>query len=242
MKLRWLALACALAVAVQVTAQDRAPKRVELKDLKQKASYSIGMNMGMNLKRGNFDIDVDLLARGIKDGMAGKTALTEQEAEEVMRTFQEQLVSKQRATNKKKGEAYQAANKAKKGVKITKTGLQYKVITQGKGARPGLRDMVKAHYKGTLIDGEQFDSSLGGEPASFAVEGVIPGWTEALQMMNVGSKWELVIPAHLAYGPNGYPPAIGPDSTLVFEVELIDVMKRPNTKRPESLPEGAAEQ
>ena len=241
MNLRWLAFACALVVASQVSAQDRTGKRVELKDMKQKASYSLGMNLGMNLKRGNVDIDVDLLARGIKDAMAGKTVLTEKEAEQVMRSFEQQLVDKQRNANQKKGQAYQAANKTKQGVKTTKTGLQYRVIKQGKGPRPSLRDTVKAHYKGTLIDGEEFDTSYGGSPAAFPVEGVIPGWTEALQMMNVGSKWELVIPAHLAYGPQGFPPKIGPDSTLVFEVELIDVVKQPS-KRPESLPDAGEEQ
>ena len=203
-----------------------------LKTQKDKLSYSIGMDIGGGLKQQSIDVDPDVLARGIKDAMKGdKTLLTREEAVSVITAFQKEMRAKQEAEkkelgekNKKAGEAYLAANKKKSGVKTTGSGLQYKVIQEGTGAKPKATDTVTTHYRGTLIDGTEFDSSYKrGQPASFPVNGVIAGWTEALQMMKVGSKWQLAIPANLAYGERGAGETIGPNAALVFEVELLGI-------------------
>jgi len=205
----------------------------ELKDLRAKASYSIGLNIGNSMKAEGIDIDPDLLAKGIKDILSGaKPLLSEAEIQAVAKEFsaeqqaKKNMVAKSAAEkNKKEGEAFLAANKTKPGVITTKSGLQYKVIKEGTGPMPTATSTVKAHYRGTLIDGKQFDSSYDrGEPLELPVNGVIAGWTEALKLMKVGSKWQLFIPSDLAYGANPRPGGpIGPDAVLLFDLELLGV-------------------
>jgi FKBP-type peptidyl-prolyl cis-trans isomerase FklB len=189
------------------------------------------MDIGNNLKKQSIDIEPAALARGIKDALAGgKPLLTEQEIQETMGIFQKDVMAKQQASankNKKEGEAFLDENKKKEGIKTLPSGLQYKVIKEGTGKKPKLADTVTAHYRGTLIDGTEFDNSYKrGQPANFPVSGVIPGWTEALQLMGEGAKWQLFIPSNLAYGERGAGAIIGPNATLVFEVELISVQEK----------------
>jgi FKBP-type peptidyl-prolyl cis-trans isomerase len=211
-----------------VPAQDKP----DLTNPKQKTSYAIGLDIATSLKRQELDVDAKALAAGIADGFAGKPALTEQEMKAAIMDLQKSAMAraeeKQKAgaeKNLKAGEDFLAANAKKDGVKTTASGLQYKVIKAGTGASPKPTDTVKVHYTGKLVDGTVFDSSVErGTPATFPVKGVIPGWTEALQLMKVGDKWQLVIPAKLAYGEDG-PGPIGPNSTLIFEVELLGIEK-----------------
>ena len=207
-----------------VLSQEKPP---QLKDTKDKASYSIGLNIGSNLKRQNVDLNTDALVTGLKDGISGqKPLLNEQEVREAMLALQKDMQEKQEAAAKKNaadGEKFLADNKAKAGVKTTASGLQYKVEKEGKGPSPKAEDTVTVNYRGTLIDGTEFDSSYKrGQPATFPVNGVIKGWTEALQLMKAGSKYQLFIPANLAYGAMGRPSIPG-NSTLIFDVELLDV-------------------
>jgi FKBP-type peptidyl-prolyl cis-trans isomerase FklB len=203
-----------------------------LKTLKDQASYAIGLNIGQSMKGQGVDVNPDLVAQGIRDILTGaKPALNDQQIQEVMTAFaqQAQAAAEARAKvegekNQKDADAFLAANKAKEGVKTLPSGLQYRVLKAGTGRKPTATDTVTTHYTGKLLNGEVFDSSVArGEPASFPVNRVIPGWTEALQLMPVGSKWELFIPANLAYGPQGQPGAIPPNAMLVFEVELLDI-------------------
>lgn len=203
-----------------------------LKNEKDKVSYSIGLNIGGNFKSQSVDINPDILIKGIKDALSGsKPLMTEKEIQETMTAFQKEITAKQAErtkslaeTNKKEGEAFLAANKGKEGVKTTSSGLQYKIIKDGNGQTPKATDTVTVNYSGTLIDGTEFDSSYKrGEPASFPLNGVIPGWTEALQMMKVGSKWQLFLPPAIAYGERGQGRVIGPNAALIFEVELLSV-------------------
>ncbi len=228
MKAAWLATPLIVFLAVPVLAADKAP----FKDPKDKISYSIGMDIGNSFKRQSIEINPDLLAKGIKDVLSGgKTLLSDDEVREVLVALQDQMRAKEETRmkdsgdkNKKEGDAYLSQNKKKDGVVTLPSGLQYKVLTAGTGAKPKKTDTVTTHYRGTLVDGTEFDSSYKrGEPATFPVGGVIPGWTEALQLMPQGSKWQLVIPSDLAYGPRGVGGAIGPNSTLVFEVELLKI-------------------
>lgn len=207
-----------------------------LKNQKDKVSYSIGMDIGRNFKKQGIDVDPQVLARGLRDVLSGaKPLLNDEEIQQVMTEFQlemrAQQTKRQQATgekNLKEGTAFLAQNKSKEGVKTTATGLEYKVIKEGTGKVPTPEDTVTAHYRGTLIDGTEFDSSYKrGEPASFPVSGVIPGWTEVLLMMKAGSKYQVWIPANLAYGERGAGNTIGPNATLTFEIELIDVQKQP---------------
>ncbi len=193
---------------------------------------NIASGLGANLKKQNVEVDWSLVAQGLKDGASGgKTRLTEDEAKAVLTEVQNDVRKEQQEKmkeaadkNKTEGQAFLAANKDKEGVKTTASGLQYKVITEGTGPKPTATDTVVCNYKGTLIDGKEFDSSYKrGEPATFPVSGVIKGWTEALQLMPVGSKWQLFIPSDLAYGERGAGAEIGPNSTLIFEVELISI-------------------
>ena len=205
-------LAMAMCAAVALSGAAFAADAPELKSDKEKISYSIGMDIGGNLKRGSVEVDPDVLAKGLKDSYGGgKTLLTEDEARKTIADFQQALRAKQAETmknlaekNKVDGEKFLAENAKKEGVKTLQSGLQYKEITRGTGKSPKTTDTVTTHYKGTLIDGTEFDSSYKrGEPASFPVSGVIAGWTEALQLMKEGAKWQLFVPSNLAYGERG---------------------------------------
>ncbi len=209
-----------------------AQQKATPKTQKEKVSYSIGLDIGKNMKRQMLDIDVSQLARGIQDGVSdAKPLLTDQETQTVMMAFQKEVMARMEENsrkagekNKKDGEAFLAENKKKPGVKTLPSGLQYKVLSEGSGKTPKATDTVVTHYRGTLIDGKEFDSSYKrGEPATFAANRVIPAWTEALQLMKEGAKWQLFIPSQLAYGEQGYGQDIGPNATLVFDVELIKV-------------------
>jgi FKBP-type peptidyl-prolyl cis-trans isomerase FklB len=196
---------------------------------KEKTSYSIGATVGKDMKTRmqGLDIDQTVFLQGLKDAFNGsKTAMSEKDMEATMAAFQQEMMGKMQAKadkNTKDGESFLAANKKKDGVITLPSGLQYKILKTGDGPKPTASQTVKCHYRGTLIDGTEFDSSYkGGNPIEFPVSGVIKGWTEALQLMPVGSKWQLFIPSDLAYGPNG-PGQIGPNSTLIFEVELISI-------------------
>ena len=225
-------LAMAMCGVVALAGASFAADAPELKSDKEKISYSIGMDIGGNLKRGSVEVDPDLLARGLKDSyVGGKTLLTEDQARQAIADFQKTLAAKQAETmkilsekNKADGEKFLAENAKKEGVKVLPSGLQYKEITPGQGKSPKIADNVTTHYKGTLIDGTEFDSSYKrGQPVTFPVSGVIAGWTEALQLMKEGAKWQLFVPSRLAYGERGAGQVIGPNATLVFEVELISV-------------------
>ncbi len=206
-----------------------------LKNQKDRLSYVIGMDIGTNLKNQSVEINPDLLLKGLKDGLSGnKPLMSDQEIKETIAEFQKEMQAKQEEMakkmgekNKKEGEAFLAENRKKEGVVTLASGLQYKVLKKGSGKKPKLTDTVTTHYKGTLIDGTEFDSSYRrGQPATFPVNGVITGWTEALQLMEEGAKWQLFIPPQLAYGERGAGPRIGPNATLIFEVELISIQEK----------------
>jgi FKBP-type peptidyl-prolyl cis-trans isomerase FklB len=217
-----------------------AQNKLDLTDSKQKTSYAIGMDLGSAFKQQGLDVDTNAIAAGLSDVLAGKPALTPEQQKAALLDLQKNLMAKaeekQKAAADKNladGQAFLAANAKKEGVKIkevtapdgSKAELQYKVIKSGAGPSPKKTDTVKVHYHGTLIDGTVFDSSVQrGEPITLGVGDVIPGWTEALQMMKVGDKWQLFIPAKLAYGEEA-PPQIGPNSTLIFDVELLGIEK-----------------
>jgi FKBP-type peptidyl-prolyl cis-trans isomerase FklB len=200
----------------------KAVPELKLDTPKSRISYTIGVNIGQDFKSQKMDVDADVLLMGLKDSMAGKELrLTDEE----MAAEMEAMVAK----NKVEGEAFLAENAKKEGVVVTESGLQYKVLEPGEGDSPQADDVATVHYRGTLINGTQFDSSYDrGEPATFPVGGVIAGWTEALQLMKPGAKWQLVIPAELAYGERGAGQDIGPNATLLFDVELISVEKGSN--------------
>ncbi|MGH9502038.1 MAG: FKBP-type peptidyl-prolyl cis-trans isomerase [Terriglobales bacterium] len=202
---------------------------------KDKFSYALGMNLGTNLQKQSVPVDPNIVMRGLKDALAGgKTALTEEQARAALMEVQTEMRNKQQEqmhlageASKKEGAAFLAANKAKDGVVTLPSGLQYKILTAGTGPKPTASDSVVCNYRGTLINGTEFDSSYKrGEPATFPVSGVIKGWTEALQLMPVGSKWQLFVPSDLAYGERSPSPDIGPDSTLIFEVELLSIQSK----------------
>jgi FKBP-type peptidyl-prolyl cis-trans isomerase FklB len=218
-----ICVAALLAHAVPGIAADRP----ELKTEQEKNGYSAGYDIGRTVQRQLADIDAEAMARGLKDAMTGATpALPDQEIQQRFATVRQESAKKIVEKNKKDGEAFLVKNKGEKGVKATASGLQYKVITAGKGKQPTAEDTVTVNYRGTLIDGTEFDSSYKrNQPATFPVKGVIPGWTEALQLMKEGSKWMLYIPANLAYGERGAGNLIGPNSTLIFEVELLSIGK-----------------
>jgi FKBP-type peptidyl-prolyl cis-trans isomerase len=220
-------------VQVSVRAEDKP----QFKDDKEKASYAIGMYFGNQVKRGNMELDADVVAATMKDILAGKDArLTDQEGMQVIRAYQQESRRKLAEKNKADGEKFLAENKKKDGIKTQTVTLadgktaemQYKVITEGTGATPKSNDVVNVNYRGTTIDGKEFDSTAkhGGTPLKRPANQLVKGWTEALQMMKVGSKWELYLPSSLAYGDNGSP-AIEPGATLIFEMELLGVEAPP---------------
>ncbi len=236
MRVFWAAILCTLLVTVHAYGEEPGP----LKDSKDKVSYAIGLDVGNALKRQSVDINPDIFMRGVKDALSGgKKLLTDEEVRETMTAFTKELAAKQAEArkelgekNKKEGEAFLAENKKKEGVRTLPDGLQYKVIAEGKGISPKATDTVTVNYRGTFVDGKEFDSSYKrGQPATFAVNGVIPGWTEALQMMKEGAKWQLFIPANLAYGERGAGGVIGPNATLIFDVELLSI--KPAEKKDE---------
>jgi len=224
------------------------PAALTLATPKDKLSYSIGMNIGKSLKRDNVDVDPAIVLRGLRDVLGGGNLLmNDQEAQSILTNLQTDLRKKQEQemqqvgeTNKKEGDAFLTANKIKDGVVALPSGLQYKILQEGTGPKPTAADTVTVNYRGTLINGTEFDSSYKrGQPASFPVGGIIKGWTEALLLMPVGSKWQLFIPADLAYGSRQASPAIGPNSTLVFEVELLSIQPKaatPPTAQPAANP------
>lgn len=213
--------------------------KINPKDQKDIVGYGVGLDIGRNIKKSELDVNPEAVAAGIRDGLTGaKPKLTDEQIQQAMQAVQQEMMKKQMAKaeeekaksavegakNKKDGEAFLAANKKKDGVVTLPSGLQYKVVTAGKGAKPTATSVVKTHYRGTLIDGTEFDSSYKrGEPVKFPVNRVIKGWTEALQLMPVGSKWQLFIPSELAYGEQGAGETIGPNSTLIFDVELLGI-------------------
>lgn len=205
----------------------------------QKFSYAVGMNIGSglsaNLKKQSVDVDANLVAQGLKDALSGgKTRLTEEEAKAVLTEVQNEIAKQRQEKlketsdkNKAEGEAFLAANKGKEGVVTLPSGLQYKILTTGTGPKPTATDSVVCNYRGTLINGTEFDSSYKrGQPATFGVGQVIKGWTEALQLMPVGSKWQLFVPSSIAYGERGAGAEIGPNATLIFEVELLSIQEK----------------
>ncbi len=220
----------------------RSQSPLVLKTDKDKVSYALGMNLGSNLHRDSIDIDTAIFLRALKDTLAGgKTLLTESETRAALMQLQTAVRAKQMEkmkltgeANKKEGDSFLAANKTKEGVVTLPSGLEYKILAEGTGPKPAATDTVVCNYRGTLVNGTEFDSSYKrGQPATFPVSGVIKGWTEALQLMPVGSKWQLFLPAELAYGERGPSPEIGPNSTLVFEVELLSIQAKDKEKEKE---------
>jgi len=231
MKFRSFVVATCLLFAVQGFAQDK----TDLKDQKEKLNYVIGVDIGKALQKQGVPIDPELVAKGIKDAVSGgKLLMTDHEIQETMMAFQKEMRAKQEEANKqageknkKEGQTFLEANKTKEGITTLPSGLQYKVVKAGTGKRPKATDTVVTHYKGTLLDGNEFDSSYKrNQPATFKVNGVIRGWTEALQLMEEGAKWILYVPATLAYGDRGAGQKIGPHATLIFEVELISIQEQ----------------
>jgi len=237
------------------TGQATKPKTqapLTLKSQKDKTSYAVGMNVGKglaaNLRQQSVEVDQAILLRGLKDALAGgKLLLTDDEAKAVLTQLQTEVRARQQEKmkveqekmkaaaeeNKKEGAEFLAANKTKDGVVALASGLQYKILTEGTGPKPTATDTVSCNYRGTLIDGKEFDSSYKrGQPLSIQVNGVIKGWTEALQLMPVGSKWQLFIPSDLGYGDRGSGPVIGPSATLIFEVELLSIQAKDKTQPP----------
>jgi len=223
MKVVWFAVICVGLIGCQRSAQEKS----ELKTQKDSLSYSIGLDIGKNLKKQSFEIEPAILTQGIKDYQSGaKTMLTEEQAREVIMNFQKKAMAEASEKNKKDGDAFLAENKKKEGVITLPSGLQYKVLTTGTGNKPKAAETVSVNYRGTLIDGTEFDNSYKrGQPATLPVNGFIKGWTEGLQLMAVGSKWQLFIPSDLAYGERGYGQVIPPNATLIFEMELLSINK-----------------
>jgi len=228
MKQLCIVLLCLVVMTIQLSAQ----KKTTLKTEKDKVSYIIGTDIAKNLKKQGIDIEPDMLFKGLKDEFTDqKLVLSDSEIQQVMLAFQQEMMAKQSKQageaaekNQKEGADFLAANKKKDSVITLPSGLQYKVLVEGSGKTPTISDTVTTNYRGTLIDGTEFDNSYTrGEPATFPVRGVIPGWTEALQHMKVGAKWLLYVPSNLAYGEQGAGQTIGPNATLIFEVELLSI-------------------
>lgn len=225
-----IAASTALASSIALAQTD------ELETPEERLSYTIGMDIGQSLTGQDMPLDIDILIQGLRASYLGEeTLLTQEEAlaerEKFIQQRQQQLEEQrgeEARINREEGEAFLAANADKEGVTVTESGLQYRVITEGEGASPDADDRVTVHYRGKLINGVEFDSSYSrGEPATFGLNQVIPGWTEGLQLMQEGAKYEFFVPSDLAYGEQGRPGPIGPNSTLIFEVELIEVVPSP---------------
>lgn len=254
-------IVAALLISSAVFAQDNKPSASPsenpaagsaFKNDKDKVSYSIGVDIGRTLQRLQLDLNQDALKQGISDILGNKpTALSDQELQQTLQAFQQQMMQKQQATiakkqeemkstaekNKADGKKFLDENAKKTGVKTLPSGLQYKVVKEGTGEKPKDSDVVETNYRGTLIDGKEFDSSeKNGGPVSFPVSGVIKGWTEALKLMPVGSKWEIYIPSELAYGDEGAGEDIAPGSTLVFQVELLKIKEKGASNAPQQAP------
>lgn len=231
MKIKLIIMSAALAFALSACGE---VSKDDLKGQKEKISYGYGLNIGRNLKQQEVEIDFDVFIKGLKDGMSKDTVqlLTDAELQQAFQTYMSELnqkkMDKAKATaaeNKKKGQEFLAENKKKQGVVELASGLQYKILTEGSGNSPKPTDVVLFHYTGKTLDGKVFDSSVGGAPAESPVNGLIPGWQEALTMMKPGAKWELYIPSDLAYGDRGAGEVIAPGAALIFEVELVSIKK-----------------
>ena len=231
---RLLWAVCGLAIVSGIVWAQKAPEGPKLATDKDKISYSIGLNVGEELRMQKVEVDPRIIAYGVLHGYTdGTKLLTDEDREAAMTKLQEFIMAQQKtalaelaSNNMQQGQAFLAANLKKEGVKATKSGLQYKVLKDGTGKVPGENDTVVVHYHGTTTEGVVFDSSVAQKkPLTIPVKNVIPGWQEALRGMKVGSKWQLVIPSNLAYGENGFPPRIGPNQVLVFEVELLEIAK-----------------
>ena len=225
-------LCMTVAVMVALASQVCAEEAKALATQKDKVSYGIGMNIGKNLKNDGIEVDAPILLKGLADGLAGgKTLMSDEEVRATLAVLQKEVADRRAVVmkktaekNKAEGEAFLVANAKKDGVVSLPSGLQYQVLASGSGKSPTISDKVEANYRGTLIDGTEFDSSYKrGQPATFPVNGVIPGWTEALQKMKVGDKWRLFIPPSLGYGEHGAGREIGPNATLIFDVELLAI-------------------
>ena len=221
-----------LMIAISCTSSEKVVETPQLTDYMDTVSYSVGVDIGKSFRLQEMDINPDVMARGLSDAFSDKeTALTDEEIQSTLINFRQEFQQKQREIAQRKAqeaaiteESYLAESASKEGVVSLPSGLQYKVITPGDGPSPLTTDKVKVHYKGSLADGTIFDSSYDrGQPTSFTVSGVIKGWTEALLLMQVGSKWELTIPSKLGYGARGSGGKIPPNSTLLFEVELLGI-------------------
>ncbi len=222
---RTLLASATAAILTGILAGSAMAQDTALETPESKLSYSLGMMIGDRVLPQYGELDYDLVLQGMKDqNSGGETAITMEEAQMALQAQQQEVAAAAAAAAEEKGKGFLAENKAKEGVMVTDSGLQYEVITEGTGPKPTADDTVSVHYVGTLMNGTEFDSSIArGEPASFPLKGVIPGWTEGLQLMNVGSKYRFVIPSDLAYGERGAGQAIGPGETLVFEVELLEI-------------------
>ena len=228
MKLKYLTPLAVLAFVAPALADNPAV----LKDQRDKASYSIGVKIGADMKANALDLNSEALVTGLQDGISGaKPQLSDKERADSLMAFEQDLQKKEierlkqlAGKNKKEGAEFLAANKAKEGVKTLPSGLEYKVLAEGNGTQPKPTDQVTVNYRGTFLDGTEFDNSYKrGEPITFPVNGVIKAWSEALPLMKTGAKWQLFVPAELAYGEKGAGRAISPNSTLIFEVELVGI-------------------
>jgi FKBP-type peptidyl-prolyl cis-trans isomerase len=223
---------------VKSTKSGTMPAASPLKNQMEELSYAIGANLGNSLRQESVEVDVDLLSRGLKDSLAGKPILlSPHEVNAIVNAFQDELKTKQikqaarkielGEKNKKEAEAFLSENKKKEGVATLPSGLQYKILKAGNGKKPVASDVIVCAYRGTSLDGKEFDSSYKrNEPANFPLLRIIPGWRQALELMPVGSKWQLYVPPELAYGERGMPPVIGPNAALIFEVELLGIKDR----------------
>ena len=222
-------LSLALLACAAMGCETSAAQGGKLVTLEDSVSYIIGYKNGENLKRQAVPVNAEVMVGALRAGLAGtEPRMPDSVMQAVMMNFQTRMIMHQRqkdslsgAENRREGEKFLAENRTKEGVKTTASGLQYKVLTAGTGPRPQKTSVVTVHYRGTLLDGKEFDSSIGKEPLTYPLERMVPGWVEGIQLMNVGSKYQFWIPSHLGYGPQGSPPDIPPDAVLVFEVELI---------------------